>query len=205
LADYGEAKQVCDEYEKHLFGGSRTTANTSAANGVPQPAAAKCDPSLVASCEIIYGNGKANIESAWLEDAAGNRINVLESGAPFRWCYRVQFNENVSRPIFAMMLKTKEGIALYGVDSTRLPNQLPRVFAGEYYDIAFALSNTLAPGTYYLNCGVRIETELGVEFLSRRVDSAILRVTASKHQTVVTGVLEMTAELSIVGAQPLTE
>jgi hypothetical protein len=36
-----------------------------------------------------------------------------------------------------------------------------------------------------------------VEFVARRVDSAILRITSSNEQTVATGVVEMKANLSI--------
>lgn len=201
LAHYGNAKQVCDEYEKFLFGAPRTQPEKkgSATQGIPEPTAAKYDPSLVASCEMVYGNGKADIEATWLEDVEGNRINVIESGTPFRWCYRVRFNVDVADPIFAMMLKTREGVALYGVDFTQSHTNQTAPQAGSCYDVSFTLDNVLAPGTYYLNCGIRIETENGVEFLSRRIDSAILRVTASSRQTVVTGVLEMAAKLSIAG------
>lgn len=203
LVQYGAAKQVCDEYEKFLFGGPRSHAEkTSGAQGIPEPVVAKYDPSLVASCEMVYGNGKADIEATWLEDVEGNRINVVESGTPFRWCYRVRFNEDVANPIFAMMLKTREGVALYGVDSTQFQPDRPMPQPGGCYDVSFTLENVLAPGTYYLNCGIRTETENGIEFLSRRIDSAILRVTTSVRQTVITGVLEMAAKLSITHAQP---
>ncbi|WP_127476935.1 ABC transporter ATP-binding protein [Sulfurivermis fontis] len=195
---FGIAREVCDEYEKFIFGGKRAADGTSLeTQAVPQPITARYDPSLVASCEMVYGNDKADIEMAWLEDMEGNRINVIDSGTPFRWCYRVKFNENVANPIFAMMIKTREGIALYGTDTTTLVSDFFAANSGESYEVAFTLDNVLAPGTYYLNCGVRIETEEGVEFLSRRIDSAILRVTASPNQTVATGVMEMAAKLSL--------
>lgn len=200
---FGNAREVCDEYEKFLFGGKRTADKTSSggqAKVVPRPIVARYDPSLVASCEMTYGNGKADIEVTWLEDMEGNRINVIDSGTPFRWCYRVKFNEDVANPIFAMMIKTREGIALYGTDTTTLVSEIFAANSGESYEVAFTLDNVLAPGTYYLNCGVRIETEEGVEFLSRRIDSAILRVTASPNQTVATGVMEMAAKLSLACA-----
>jgi lipopolysaccharide transport system ATP-binding protein len=203
LAHLGAAGAVCDEYERFLFGGRRQQLGTVAfdTKSTPQPTAAKYDPSLAASCDMSYGNGKADIEAAWLEDMDGHRINVIESGIPFRWCYRVRFNEDVNEPIFAMMLKTREGVALYGVDSTRLYAQCDVAHNGDCYEIAFALDNALAPGTYYLNCGVRSDAEDGVEFLSRRVDSGILRVTASGKQTAAIGVVEMAAELSVAAIE----
>ncbi|MCL7420752.1 MAG: Wzt carbohydrate-binding domain-containing protein [Methylobacter sp.] len=146
---------------------------------------------------MSYGNGKADIESCWLADAAGRRINVVEAGTPFRWCYRVKFNEDIDKPIFAMMLKTREGVALYGVDSTQLDMEISPGRVGDNVEVQFALTNTLAPGVYYLNCGVRIHTNNGVEFLSRRIDSAILRVTAGPQSTVAAGLIEMGAAMSL--------
>jgi lipopolysaccharide transport system ATP-binding protein len=69
--------------------------------------------------------------------------------------------------------------------------------AGDRIEVAFELNNTLAPGIYYLNCGVRMDTEQGVVFLSRRMDAAILRVSSSSTTTVITGLTDMAASLSI--------
>ena len=199
LAVFGDAKNVCDQYEKFMFGG----LNSAATERPDQPQlptlreTTQFDPSLVASCELVYGNGKADIETPWLEDLNGKKINVIDSGVPFRWCYRVKFNESVADPIFAMLLKTREGVALYGTDTTHLKFDKFTTEVGDYCEIAFELANVLAPGIYYLNCGVRIEPESGVEFVARRVDSAILRITSSNEQTVATGVVEMNANLSI--------
>ena len=198
LAQFGVAKSVCDEYEKYLFGDRRDrTKSVAGAVSVPDAETAKFDPSLVASCEMSYGNNKADIIACWLEDINGRRINVVETGTPFRWRYRVRFNQDVGHPIFAMMLKTREGVALYGVDSTVLGGAPSQANAGEEFDVTFELANVLAPGVYYLNCGVRIHTVNGVEFLSRRVDSAILRTIAGTSSTVAVGMVELGAMLSI--------
>ena len=198
LAQWGSAKRVCDEYERYLFGNRKTSDTTKQATNFPAGTEISCfDPSLIASCEITYGNGKADIEACWLADACGSYINVVESGTPFRWCYRVRFREIVSSPVFAMMLKTREGVTLYGVDSKILNVETRNFQAGETVDVDFTLENHLAPGVYYLNCGVRLDTHNGVEFLSRRIDSAILRVTTGLSSTVAVGVIELTANLSL--------
>jgi lipopolysaccharide transport system ATP-binding protein len=198
LAHWGPAKQACDEYERYLFGDHKSSnAAKHTDDSTPVTEAARFDPSLAASCEMTYGNGKADIETCWLADASGRRINVIESGIPFRWCYRVRFHENVARPIFAMMLKTREGVALYGVDSKQLVAETRSFQAGDTVEVDFILENPLAPGVYYLNCGVRLDGNDGVEFLSRRVDSALLRVTAGVTSSVVTGLVEMQANLTV--------
>ena len=202
LAHWGLAKQVCDEYESYLFG-DRQRAQPQPGqsdNSVLPRETARFDPSLIASCEMIYGNGKADIEACWLSDTDGHLINVIESGTPFRWCYRVRFHEDVSKPIFAMMLKTREGVALYGVDSTQLEADRRDFHAGDFVLAEFTLKNPLAPGVYYLNCGVRLNNRNGVEFLSRRIDSAILRVSSSQSSTALVGMIELGAILSFASS-----
>ncbi len=197
VAAFGSAKQVCDEYERYLFGDrNREKAHLSSISTV-KPEATKFDPSLNVSCEMVYGNGIADIESCWLADISGRQINVVESGTPFCWCYRVRFNEEVDNPVFAMMLKTREGVALYGVDSRILGIERRRFRAGEVVEINFALTNPLAPGIYYLNCGVRVDKADSVEFLSRRVDAAILRVTSNANSTAAVGMVEMQAKMAL--------
>ena len=194
----GLAKEVCDEYECYLFG-ERKNINSARqlADSTPITEAARFDPSLVASCEMTYGNGKADIEACWLADANGRRINVVESGTPFRWCYRVRFHEHVRKPVFAMMLKTREGVALYGVDSKAVDTAPSFMVEGDLVDVFFSLDNVLAPGVYYLNCGVRVDDEERVEFLSRRVDAAMLRVTTGSESTAAIGLVDMRSMMTV--------
>jgi lipopolysaccharide transport system ATP-binding protein len=191
---FGAAKIVCDRYEQHLFG-AKPSLPTHNAGSLPRP---RLDPSLTTpACELVYGSGEAEIDSCWIEDLDGQRINVVEAGQPFVWRYDVRFNEPVENPIFAMLLKTREGIALYGVDARQLDTVAASYAPGDVASIRFELSNCLAPGVYYLNCGVRLDHDGRVEFLSRRIDSALIRVIEGEAPTVTIGVVDMEAKLSI--------
>jgi lipopolysaccharide transport system ATP-binding protein len=100
-----------------------------------------------------------------------------------------------------MMVKTKEGVALYGVDSGLL-GVPPRAYgAGEIVEVGFELANGLAPGVYYLNCGVRIDHDEGTEFLSRRVDAALVRVTRGTGTPATVGLVDMAAHLTVSPAR----
>jgi len=96
-----------------------------------------------------------------------------------------------------MMLNGREGMALYGVDSKELGAEPKRFQKGDTVEITFVLTNPLAPGMYYLNCGVRLDTQGRTEFLSHRVDSPILGMTSGSESTVAVGLLEMHAELAV--------
>jgi lipopolysaccharide transport system ATP-binding protein len=192
LVRFGPAKQVCDEYEQHLFGAvARPPAQPSS---TPNPT--RFDPALAAtSCEVVYGDGRAEIESCWVENGAGERVNVIPSDRPFVWRYEVRFNEVVDDPVFAMLVKTREGVTIYGVDSKQLNVQHRRYLPGELVDVRFELSNRLGPGIYYLNCGVRLDLHDRVEFVSRRVDAAMVRIVDNVPSTIIVGLVNMKANL----------
>lgn len=189
----GTAKKVCDEYEKYLFGG---TPNNCQENK-PALSTGRFDPALTAECEQIYGKGGADIKDCCIQNEQGLPINVIESGEPFVWHYHVSFNTEITEPVFAMMIKTREGISIFGTDTKKMNQTTGRFNADDRIDVNFKLNNILAPGTYYLNCGVRVDDKDGVVFLSRRMDAAIFRVTPSSNTTVASGIVEMTAQLTL--------
>jgi lipopolysaccharide transport system ATP-binding protein len=157
---------------------------------------ARFDPALAAtSCEVVYGNGRAEIETCWIEDGSGQRVNVIPSDRSFVWRYDVRFNEAVDDPVFAMLIKTREGVTVYGVDSRQLGVQRRRYLPGELIDVRFGLSNRLGPGIYYLNCGVRLDLHDRIEFVSRRVDAAMVRIVDSAPSTIIVGLVNMKANL----------
>tara|TARA_R110000787_G_scaffold215053_1_gene324107 strand:- start:4560 stop:5828 length:1269 start_codon:yes stop_codon:yes gene_type:complete len=196
LAAFSDAKSVCDKYEQYLFNGM---SNENQAKVDPlnlKATTANFDPELEATEQMIYGNGNAQIESCWLVDSNDRQVNVIPSGETFSFCYKVKFIEKIEKPIFAMMLKTREGVSIYGVDSSNFVDT--KTFsANEIIKIKFCMDNPLAPGVYYFNCGVRVNTKEGEEFLSRRLDCAILRVTSTPFTTVAMGMVEMNTQLTI--------
>lgn len=190
VAMIGVAKDVCDEYERQLFGSEPVIA----------PAAAgpsSFDPGLAATdCALTYGDGRAEILSCRIETRSGALVNVVAAGEPFVWRYSVRFATTVVDPVFAMMLKTREGAALYGVDSSHL-GQPPRTYhAGEVADVRFELANCLAPGVYYLNCGVRTRDAERAEFLVRRVDAALVRIAPAPGTEGIIGTTDLRAVLT---------
>ena len=192
MVSFGPAKEVCDEYEQSLFGAGSQARRATISH------AALFDPDLVdTTCEVAYGNGLAEIVFCRVENISGARINVIESGQPFVWRFRVIFKAPVRNPVFAMMLKTREGVAIYGVDSSRWDAPPSAYAAGDVADIRFDLSNRLAPGVYYLNCGVKTFSGDGVEFLSRRVDAAIIRITGGSMSTALVGLVDLNARLDV--------
>ncbi len=190
---FGPAKIVCDAYEKSLFGGNNVSQKLTEHKTEPA-----VDPSLMNSCELTYGDGRAVIETIWLESSEDRAANVFGSSDSIILKYRVRFIESVTGIAFAFMIKTKDGVALFGMDTAHVPEVQKRTFeAGSTVMARFELRNAFAPGTYYLNCGVRDDYGDPPVFLHRRVDAVLFRVRADEKTSVKSGLINTPANFVV--------
>jgi lipopolysaccharide transport system ATP-binding protein len=192
LVEVGEAKSVCDRYEKALF------SKASAISAVPLPSPEPVmDAGLVSDCELSYGDGRAIIHDVALANSDGARANVIRSNETMKIVFAVDFHQAVRNPIFTCLVKTREGIAIFGTDSAFLKHDLRGIDAGGSVQVEFAFKAALLPGIYYINCGVRDPSESDTDFLHRRVDVAMFRVTSSENSTALAGLTDLQAVVSV--------
>jgi lipopolysaccharide transport system ATP-binding protein len=116
LEKKGTAKEVCDVYEKHIFADSDSKASDER-----KPCDMLSNIPVINDCGVSYGDGRARINDIWLEDESHQKVNTLTSNGKFGLIYTVLFNRAVSNPVFACMVKTKEGISLFGTDTVLSP------------------------------------------------------------------------------------
>ena len=109
----------------------------------------------------------------------------------------VSFDAPVVSPVFSMMLKTRDGEAVFGTDSSCVGGAPELAVAGQTYVAEFLIDTHLAPDQYFLNCGVRLDTGGDSVFLSRRVDAAILKVSSSELSSSLVGPADLRARLSV--------
>jgi len=191
----GNAKEVCEEYEKYLF--NVKPGKTKFTNSPQKKDLKYFDEMLASSCEVAYGDGRANISNFEILNKNEEKINIIYNNEPFIVKYSVEFNENVSNPIFAMMLKTAEGISIYGTDSTCINKYNNTYLKGSRVTVSFQLNNNLAPGLYYFNCGVREDHDEGTVFLHRRLDVYILKILNDENATIGAGLIDLRGEIFI--------
>jgi lipopolysaccharide transport system ATP-binding protein len=102
------------------------------------------------------------------------------------------------------MIKTKEGIALFGSDTSHDAEILDRCFYPfESATLGFKFRNVFAPGNYYLNCGIRDDGNDDSAFLHRRVDALIFTVQPNEENFVKHGIVNtsLTYSLDVIGAE----
>ncbi len=192
---YGEAKKMCDAYEQYLFGSNERSLEDGLNMGVEE-VNSDIDLEILNVNDLSYGDGRATIEKVWLENDSGSRVNVIEVGDTFHLKYRVSFYSSVNHPVFAFLIKTMEGISLYGCDSSASLEKQTRVYeSGNVVDVTFSLDNHLSPGTYFVNCGVRDNDGESVVFLHRRVDVLMFKVKKNTDINQV-GLVDLDAKFS---------
>ena len=194
LQSYGAAKDVCNTYEEDLFG-ARVDKNHKNDNELNEPNDAFFDLSLKAENEICYGNGCATIENIRIEDLQGRLANSIYTGGGFIFKYTVCFKKEINSPVFAFMIKTVEGIDLYGTDTIFLDVQQNAASEGDSFDISFHMKAHLAAGTYFLNCGVRDHDDQDFAFLCRRIDTYSFNV-CEKDGNRQAGLVNLEAQFS---------
>jgi len=182
LVANGSAKQVCDLYEKSTsesLGSSRDYDESSipTSNGAIISAV---------SCERTYGDGCATIESVTIQNEQGELLNAISEKEAFRVVYVVLFHAECDGVEFGMMLKTVEGIPVYGVNT--IGSETPKRFGkSQKVEVVFQLQGNLLPGVYYLNVGATHKIACETSYLHRRVDCIVFRVSSSTQtQTIGT-------------------
>lgn len=175
---FGEAKKICEEYERYLFGNKSYQKDSSETS--LKKDASLLDSSLVVTNELSYGDGRAIIEDVWLECENEKRVNVIGTGDVFYIKSRIRFNALVENPEIAFLIKTTEGISIYGTDTKNLKEQSGSYKAKDRIICSFRVSNHLADGTYFLNFGVKDFNSQDSLFIHRRVDVLMFKIRANR-------------------------
>jgi lipopolysaccharide transport system ATP-binding protein len=199
----GDAKEVCIEYERDLFGASRhAPASTTSATAEPKKSKGRFDPELHASAEKSYGDGRAVIESIAVAETSGEHVNVIPIGAEFIVAYAVKFLDAVATPVFGMMITTREGVCVFGSNTTDLDVSKREFVANDTLQVSFKLTNNLGPGIYYLTCGIHSKDHPdGLIYIHRRMDAYLFRSLASENGVLSSGLAHLSPTIDVEEAQ----
>jgi len=164
----GPASQICDLYQKLLFG-----ENTS---GAP----------------LIYGDGKAAFTKIWFENN-GVSVSTIPSGSEFTYCCSLRFSAAIKDPVFGLRIKNVQGVVVSSTNTFMMGRRTGDFEAGESVTVKWKLLLPLGPGHYFFSCGCSYPDE--DRFLCRQVDSIKLLVTGSFHDV---GIANVVRDLTLV-------
>ncbi len=152
------------------------------ARSVAPPSCEAFIPSMKPKSTVAYASGGASIHHPRVETESGTPVNVLERGRVYHWCYDAVFDRACESVRFGMLLKTVNGVELFGTASDERMGVIPRIEAGARVRVRFPFRVALTRGTYFLNCGVMgrppgSDTPEGDDtYLARIMDAAMFRV-----------------------------
>lgn len=192
----GTAKEVCDSYETDLFGSQAHSYQNSDVTfdilASPSDGAVDIEESMpfkFPECAIHYTDKAAKISRCWTSDIHGTRKTIFKAGEKIVWCFQVMFAATCSNIFYGLMIKTKEGINLFGTNTLEMGMPLSHAQEGEEVLVAFEIGSHLGPGEYFLNCSIAEGNTDDPKFLHRIVDAAIITIEA--NETPFSGLITM--------------
>jgi lipopolysaccharide transport system ATP-binding protein len=98
--------------------------------------------------QTISGTGEATVSDICLLDEQGQKVEVVDVGAPVTLEVKVQANAQIPRMVLGYMIKDRLGQPMYGTNTHLKELPLDDVAAGEEVVYRFAFPMNLGPGTY---------------------------------------------------------
>lgn len=202
VVGFGSAKEICDQYEKDQYittiqdgvNYNQKICNNSLNVDIKADDEFGIDVIGFADSALHYGDERACITGAWIEDLDGKLRSTFKVGESFKWCYRVEFFSPAKDVVFGFMVKTKEGITLFGSNSRKLGYEDSSVSSGNSMIVRFTIEPNLGSGEFFLNCGVSIGSTDQPEFLHRVVDAGIIVISADSSSD---GIVNMKSKMHL--------
>jgi ABC-type polysaccharide/polyol phosphate transport system ATPase subunit len=132
--------------------------------------------------ERRFGDQRAEVVDAWLEDGRGERTGAVAQREPISLCMEIAFHEDQQDPIFGFRLtnELRHIVAASRTDWEHGPSG--HFAAGQHTRVKIRLTNLLTPGRYMFTPGV-VRSGLGNNPLDVREDYTSFIV----HGTNITG------------------
>jgi len=103
------------------------------------------------------GNGRARVQSVELEDTAGRRREVFQTGETARLRIAVAFHADIERPTVGILMRDRMGNDVFGTNTYHLNVFEPLVREGETLSATFTLGLELGPGSYSVSIAVHTD------------------------------------------------
>jgi energy-coupling factor transporter ATP-binding protein EcfA2 len=93
---------------------------------------------------------------AWVEDGEGGRVTSIEHGDKVNLRLRLETEREISHPEVGLVLANADGLGLFQFGTAiEVADESKALPAGRRIEVKASLDNPLAPGRYFVHCGVQ--------------------------------------------------
>lgn len=186
--DMGEPKQVVNRYMDLLFGKEKKQLDAPMALVESTVQASVCQLSRLEDCfakhnnynphEYRWGDGSAAILDFYLMAEDEVYPSQIGSGQKITLRLSIKFHQDIHCPILGITLKTKEGVAVYGVNSETIDCDQLRSLGKKdsVIEVQMVFDCPLSTGDYFISVG--LASRHGEEIIphDRRYDAIHLNI-----------------------------
>jgi homopolymeric O-antigen transport system ATP-binding protein len=164
LLEDGDPNRVGKIYHELLFSpGDKRTPDAGSVS--MYPTTAKSDETQRTQ-EHRYGDRRAIIADTLILDEAGHFVTQLKTGGAYRFRLVIDAQADIDDYVLGLLIRTSRGVEVIGTDSRfwareNLPTRLKK---GQRYYFDAAFRNNLAPGTFFLTCGIAQSDAIKLDF-----------------------------------------
>lgn len=173
----GPPKTVVSAYQEMLYAppGRALRAKSSEAVNIDgdEPG---LDEELIPASTVSYQSRGALIRDPRMTTLTGESVNLLVRGREYVFCFEVEFTRAAAGVRCGNLIKTVAGFELGGLITHPPGAGIDRVTKGSVLHPRLQMRCALAPGVYFVNCGVVGQIEGTETFLHRITDAVMFRV-----------------------------
>lgn len=144
----------------------------------------------------VSGTGEAVIDSIWLEDAAGQRIEFVGVGDPVDLVIRVRVQSDLAQLVVGYVIRDRLGQAVFGTNSFYTDQVIADARAGDQFEFRARFPMNLGVGSYSFSVALSsTETHLVNNYEWR--DLALVFTVANTQRATFVGMAWMPPQITI--------
>lgn len=184
IAMCGEPREVVNEFRDRVFGKSVKRLKPANRRGEESADTALSTEDIFHTkpfyqqIEHRWGNQGATITDYVISVNDDEFPSTIYTNEHIKVRLRAVFHNAYHKPVFGLLVKTPDGLNIYGTNSDILPQQqFVRVEAGEVVDCEFVFKAVMNTGSYLISLGITVQDDEGNDIpLDRRYDAVLIHV-----------------------------
>jgi ABC-type polysaccharide/polyol phosphate transport system ATPase subunit len=165
-----------------------------------EPAVTPDGPAEHRDVPIRLGDRRVEIVEAWIEDADGERSDVVRVGRRCTVCFRTRINETVTDPLFGINVYDSQNNNLFAANNV-YDEPVGTLEAGQERVVRVSFDNHLGPDRYWITTAVARDRN-GLEWHDRRHRMLSMVVTGTRPRD---GMTSLPFEMQVDDVPAATE